>query len=196
MNSTLNTTDYLDHKDHYDVGAAFGYFILFFLGIILLSWIIDISHVLDPVSKRLSDSANHNYCVEKGIVPSHTAHSTRKCCGCEEHIENYEPEFFNRLSSFKSYFACSDLIFPGGLKCLCGLISFPPGMVEDFMLYQFNNASFLAMIFATHGNSRSRDNYRLIFFSYNTLAFMFAAFCFLLPEPSRCVFFFIKALEI
>eukprot|EP01034_Spumella_vulgaris_P030538 gene30538-37776_t len=206
LGSTVAQTPSNNDDDYNDDGfgdinsqwyVAWGIFIAYFFGALLLCLTLDLSGCLDGVARKIGDTAHdtfvkYHYNSQKflsqkknhGITSDFISskYSEKReiktgPCSCHPDV-NYTPEFFARLLEAKFYFGAKGVWFPDGLKIFnplrCASYSFPIGMVEDYVFFLCNNHTVLSMFMCTRGHPFSRSSKRIAFFGQNCFAFFIA----------------------
>ena len=69
------------------------------------------------------------------------------------------------------YFACEDVLFPGGYKIPFSDIILAPGVMEDFLLFLYNNHNVLSCVAVTKAATFNRANRRLALILQNSFTF-------------------------
>jgi hypothetical protein len=169
-------------------------------------FIINFIGVFDRVSHALADLA-HEGCrqrpkylaveqstedvmVKEGnseIVNKMHSKDEKAAC-CQPHPKwHYDIRFFEMLGNKRSYFGSVDGWFPRG-RCCC--ITCPPGFLEDFMFFLFNNHFWFSPILCVRGHPFSRVERLSAFFVQVVLCFFFTNLIltgFEVPQSSQAV---------
>lgn len=149
-------------------GEDFTIYLAYLICIVILSFIVDNSGVLEKLVTRLSDSASDV------IVENMNQQQKSSYCTFDKPVLRYDGNFYNEIEGKKCYFPVKNpLFFSQELNLL--IFTIPVGFSENFLLYLCNNSLLLSMICSVKDGAFSRASRRFSFFAQGGVTFMLSS---------------------